>query len=434
MSKNITRRSFAKASAAAAALGLSAAPSVRAAGANDRVRLGLIGTANRGGQLLSAIMPHKDAEVVALCDVWKTALDAMAKRLDGRPALYGDFRRLIERKDLDAVVIATPDHWHAIQTIAACGAGKDVYVEKPLSMTIHEGRRMVEAARRTKRVVQVGTHRRSGRTFAEAAELVRSGRIGKVTVCRAYHRSNMTPSGIGREGPAAPPSDLDWEMWLGPRPLRPFQKNIAPYKFRWWDLYSSQTANNGVHYMDLIRWLTGDLAPSAVCSLGGKYAVDDDRTIPDTQEITFAFPAGRLVVFGLYETCGNQTMARGGLVELRGTKGTLFAGDNGYEAVPEHGGQFQNQAARMEPIKQAGRDGDLTTQHMRNFLDCIKSRAKPNADVEEGHRSTTMAHLANMSQAFGERLNWDAQREQVTNHPKANELLSYEYRKPWTLE
>jgi len=434
MEHTITRRTFTKASAAAT-LGLSAVASGRALGANDRVRLGVIGTANRGGQLISSFLPHKDMEIVALCDVCKSTVDGAAARLGGKPDTYHDFRKMIDRKDIDAVVIATPDHWHAIQTITACDAGKDVYVEKPLSITIHEGRRMVEAARRNKRVVQVGTHRRSGKTYAEMAELVRGGGIGQVTVCRAYHRSNMTPNGIGHEKPSEPPADLDWDLWLGPRPMRPFQANIAPYKFRWWTLYSSQTANNGVHFLDLIRWMTGDVAPSALCALGGKYAVDDDRTIPDTLEVTYEFPAGRLVIFGMYETCGNQTMARGGYIELRGTKGTLFANDRGYEIVPESGGQFQDRRPRMEPVKVAADSGNLsiTAQHARNFLDCIKSRAKPNADVEEGHRSTTMSLLAKISHAFGERLNWNGQTEQITNHPEANSLLHYEYRKPWTL-
>ena len=430
--KKITRRTFTKASAAAT-LGLTAVQATRALGANDRVRLGVIGTANRGGQLMSAFMKHDDMEIVALCDVCRSTLEKANARLDGKAATYGDFRKLIDRDDLDAVLIATPDHWHAIQTITACDAGKDVYVEKPLSITIHEGRRMVEAARRNNRIVQVGTHRRSGNLYMQAAELIRSGGLGKVTVSRAYHRSNMTPNGIGREKPSDPPADLDWDLWLGPRAERPFQKNLAPYKFRWWTSYSSQTANNGVHFLDLIRWLNGDLAPSSICAIGGRYAVDDDRTIPDTLEVTYEFPAGRIVVFGMYETCGNQTMARGGYIEMRGTKGSLFANDNGFEVVPERGGQFQDSSDRMEPMKVPSTDGNLTAQHARNFLDCIKSREKPTADVEEGHRSTTMSLLAKISHATRLRLEWDAGGEQITNSEEANSMLHYEYRQPWKL-
>ena len=239
--------------------------------------------------------------------------------------------------------------------------------------------------------------------------------------------------GIGREKPSDPPADLDWDLWLGPRAERPFQKNLAPYKFRWWTSYSSQTANNGVHFLDLIRWLNGDLAPSSVCAIGGRYAVDDDRTIPDTLEVTYEFPAGRIVVFGMYETCGNQTMARGGYIEMRGTKGSLFANDNGFEVVPERGGQFQDSSDRMEPMKVPSTDGNLTAQHARNFLDCIKSREKPTADVEEGHRSTTMSLLAKISHATRLRLEWDAGGEQITNSEEANSMLHYEYRQPWKL-
>jgi predicted dehydrogenase len=434
MAEKITRRTFTKAGAAAT-FGLTAVQHARAQGANERIRLGFIGVANRGGQLISAFSKHNDCEIAALCDVDKATLAKAARRLEGKPAACLDFRELIGRKDLDGVVIATPDHWHAIQTVEACNAGKDVYVEKPLSITIYEGRRMVEAARRNRRVVQVGMQRRSGKIYAKARDLVGSSGIGKVTVCRAYHRSNMTPEGIGHAPPADPPPDLNWDMWLGPRPFQPYQATIAPYKFRWWRLFSSQTANNGVHYIDTIRWLNDDLGPTSICAMGGRYAVDDDRTIPDTLEATFEFPAGRLVILGVYETCGNQTMALGGAIELRGAKGTLFVTDNGFEVLPERGGQFQSDVRqeRMAAIKVQGSDGDLTVQHTRNFLDCIKSRAKPNADVEDGQRSTTMALLANISWLTRIRLEWDPEKEQITNSGQANSMLHYEYRKPWTL-
>jgi predicted dehydrogenase len=435
MSGEITRRTFTKAGAAAT-LGLAALQAARAAGANNRIRLGFIGVANRGGQLISAFLPHKDMEIVALCDVSKSTLEGAAKRLGGRAAAYGDFRRLIERKDVDAVVIATPDHWHAIQTITACDAGKDVYVEKPLSITIHEGRRMVVAARRNKRVVQVGTHMRSIALYDKLAALVASGKIGKVTVSRTFRLSNMYPAGIGRSRPGPPPADLDWDMWLGPRPARPYQDNITPYKFRWWQLYSSQVANWGVHFIDLIRWMTGELAPASVCAMGGRFAVDDDRTIPDTMQATFEFASGRLAVFAQYEACGNPALPRPGDVELRGTQGTVYVqylGGRRFEIVPERGGQFQDRRPRMEPVREEGSGRDPTVLHARNFLDCIKSRQRPRADVEIGHRSTTFSLLANISLATRSRLVWDAENERFTNSDAANGLLHYEYRKPWTL-
>ena len=183
---------------------------------NDRIQLGFIGVGNRGGQLLDAFLTHSDAQVTAICDVYQPYLERATEKIGTRVETYGDFRQLIASPHVDAVVIATPDHWHAIQCIDACNAGKDVYVEKPLSITIHEGRKMVEAARRNDRVVQVGTHRRSSPLYARLAKIVRGGEIGHVTVSRSYRLSNMWPSGIGRASPSTPPQDLDWEMWLGP--------------------------------------------------------------------------------------------------------------------------------------------------------------------------------------------------------------------------
>ena len=223
-------------------------------------------------------------------------------------------------------------------------------------------------------------------------------------------------------------------MWLGPRPSRPFRQTIAPYKFRWWKEYCCQISNNGVHSLDMIRWLMDGLAPTSICCMGGKYAVDDDRTIPDTAQTIFEFPGGWLALFGMYEANGNPTMARGGFVELRGTQGTLYASDQTIEIVPERGGQFQDPSPRMEPIKLEGQDGDLTEQHARNFLDCMRSRQKPNADIEEGHRSTTMSLLSKISLAVRQRIEWDPEKEQITNSAEANDMLHYEYRKPWSLD
>jgi predicted dehydrogenase len=440
----ITRRTFAKAGATAAAFTLTAAQTQRVLGANERIRVGFIGVANRGRQVLNAFMDHADMEVAALCDVAQSTLEATAQRAGGKADLYGDFRKVLDRKDIDAVVIATPDHWHAIQTIWACHAGKDVYVEKPLSITIHEGSKMVEAARRTKRVVQVGIHRRSSKLYAQAADLVRANKLGKVTVSRCYHLSNMYPGGIGKAPPSEPPKDLNWDLWLGPRPSRPFQATIAPYKFRWWDPFSSQVANNGVHFIDLIRWMTGDEAPASVCAMGGRFAVDDDRTIPDTMQVTFQCPSGHLLLFGQYEANGNAALPQPGYCELRGTQGTAYLKDDLINIIPERGGQFQDRKPRMEPMQLTASGGSLkttgnknlslTSQHARNFLDCIKSRDLPVGDVEIGHRSTSFSLLANISLATGIRLEWDAKQERITNNQEANQLLHYEYRSPWTLE
>ena len=405
-------------------------------GENDKIRIGVIGTANRGGQLMTAFLKHDDMEIVALCDARKSHMEKANKRLDGKATLYDDYRKMLDDKDIDAVVIATPDHWHAIQTIAACNAGKDVYCEKPVSATIYEGRKMIEAARRNKSIVTVGLHRRSSKHYAELAEMVKAGKIGKVTAMRCYHRSNMFPKGIGKAPVSEPPADVNWDMWLGPRPERPYQATVEPYKFRWWKLYSSQIANNGVHFIDLIRWITGDESPSAVCAMGGNFAVEDDRTIPDTLHANFEMPTKRLMTVGIYEANGNRTLPYPGYFEIRGTDGTLYADDRFYEIVPERGGQFQDRKPRMEAEKEKakGDNWSLTAQHARNFLDCIRSRKTPPGDIEVGHKSTLFSLLANISLTVGERLEWDAEKERFTNSDKANALLHYEYRKPWKLE
>jgi len=429
----LTRRAFSQIGVAAVAW--SALSHSRVWGANERIRLGFIGVGNRGGQLLDAFLVHKDMEVAVLCDVFEPYLERAQTKLPAKVPQEIDFRKVFDRNDIDAVVIATPDHWHAIQTIWACKAGKDVYVEKPLSITVVEGRKMVEAARKYNRVVQVGTHRRSSKLYAQLHELIQSGKIGKVTVSRAYRLSNMFPGGIGKAQPSDPPAGLHWDLWLGPRPERPFQETIAPYKFRWWDLYSSQMANWGVHYLDAIRWLTDELAPSSVCAMGGRFAVDDDRTIPDTMEAVFQFASGRLAIFGQYEASSVPALAQGEL-ELRGTLGAAYIGGRKFEVLPERGGQFQDPSPRLEPITVEVPTGenDMTVDHARNFLDCIKSRALPNADVEIGHRSTTCSLIANISYAVGARLDWDADKERFTNNEAANSFLHYEYRKPWTLD
>ncbi|MHC4627031.1 MAG: Gfo/Idh/MocA family protein [Planctomycetota bacterium] len=457
--KETTRRNFLKdstTSAAAVALGLNlaGAPAIRRArGANERIRVGFIGIGNRGTQLLTRFMKQDDVEVAALCDVYEPYLmrdyskvdkrlrDALGGRVprmtenlgDSVPR-YKDFRRVLDRKDIDAVVIATPDHWHAVQTIMACQAGKDIYVEKPLSITVHEGRKMVEAAARYNRVVQVGLHRRSSKAYMQIAEHIAAGRIGKVTVGRAYRVSNMHPAGIGRLPDTAPPKGLDWDMWLGPRPKRAYKDNIVLYKFRWWQSYSSQAANWGVHYCDAMRWAIAEQAPISISAHGGRFAVDDDRTIPDTMQVTFEMPSGALLVFGQYEASGGPALVDGE-VELRGTLGNLYCGAEGaaYKIVPSRGGQFQESDPRIEPFEGRKVDGDLTVQHIRNFCDCVKSRKQTNCDMETGHRSTTFALLANISLATKSRLDWDPKTERVVNNKRANKLLHYRYRKPWTL-
>lgn len=290
---------------------------------------------------------------------------------------------------------------------------------------------MVEAAKRAGRVVQVGLNRRGSSIYQEAARLVGGGTIGKVTLARALYSTCMYPNGIGNAQPGNPPAGMDWDMWLGPRAFRPFQYTMAPYKFRWWQDYSSQMGNWGVHYMDAIRWLMNERAPVSISAHGGKYLLTDDRTIPDTMEVTFEFSSGALVIFGVYEASGGPTLPEGE-VELRGAKGNLYINDRGYHVLPAKPGQFQEGQPVIQDQKKVLPSPENPTVNMvRNFLDCMKSRQKGWCDLEEGHRSTTLAHLANIALATQTRLTWDPQKETFTNSPEANRLLDYEYRKPW---
>jgi predicted dehydrogenase len=227
-------------------------------------------------------------------------------------------------------------------------------------------------------------------------------------------------------------------MWLGPRPSRPFQATIAPFKFRWWDLYATRFADNGVHFLDILRWLTGDEpGPTLVAALGGRFAIDDDRSVPDVMEGMFQFASGRMLVFAQYETSGHRALPRQAFAEFRGTQGALYASDASYEVLPEHGGRYQgDREPRAEPVREDFGEGyaQQVRDHVRDFLDCMRTRARPRADVEIGHRSTSMALLANIALATQSTLHWDPEREQVKNNPEANHLLHYEYRKPWKLE
>lgn len=460
-----TRRQFLKDSAlttTGVALGLHSLGARFVLGANDRIRMGFIGVGNRGWKLLRSFMSHDNVDIIALCDVYEPYLARDKSKVDkrlikdlggkippmgenkmfkGKVARIKDFRELLDRKDIDAVCIATPDHWHAVQTIMACEAGKDVYVEKPLSMTIHEGRRMVEVAKKTNRVVQVGINRRGSPVYQEAVKLVQGGAIGKVSVASAYRVSNMYPDGIGNAMPEEPPKGFDWDMWLGPRAYRPYQYNIAPYKFRWWKSYSSQNGNWGVHYIDAMRWLIDEEAPIATTAHSTKAILKDDRTIPDTSQITYEFASGAIMVFGMYEASGGKVI-NGGEIELRGTKGNLIIDEDGYKIIPTTGGQFQDRGTLKEPVTKKRQEPEDNMRNMptegavnliSNFLDCVKSRKKPLCDLETGHRSNSFSLLANIAEDVGTRIEWDPKKEKITNLPFANKLLHYEYRKPWKL-
>jgi len=447
MSK-LTRRQFTTASA------FTALSYSRILGANDRVRLGYIGVGNRGDQLLDAFLEHADQETVAVCDLRDDYMDfavaKAARRSNARPRKYKDYRKLLEQPDIDAVVIATPDHWHALMFIHACRAGKDVYIEKPLSLTVVEGRRMVQVAEETKRVVQVGIHRRSCKFLQEAAEYVRSGGLGHVVIARGCHYRNEWPHGIGNPPDTNPPNEWEWDQWLGPAPWVPYNRNRTYYNFRWFYHYSGgQVTNFGVHYVDMLRWCMGVESPISVTAIGGKYAVQDNREIPDTLEVLWEYPGPSLMIFSQSNCNMAPTNAQNSEMEIRGTKGTMYIHSRRWEVVPElisdrplfprspidREGERANQGIRRPMIEPRSAEGSQDTAfHARNFLDCIKTRQKCNCDVLTGHISTTATLIANIALKTRSHLLWDPVAERFTNNEEANKYLHYEYRKPYTLD
>jgi predicted dehydrogenase len=449
MSQPINRRTFHKKAAVMGALAALPSSRLMALHSNDRVRLGVIGLGNRGDQLLDAFLVHKDCEIAALCDVYEPYLDAAQKKVGGQATLYHDFRKLIDQKDLNAVVIATPDHWHALQFVAACRAGKDVYVEKPLSLTIAEGQKMAAVAHETSRITQVGLHRRSSSFIQEAVRQIRAGAIGKVTVAKCYHLRNESPQGIGKPSDCDPPASLDWDLWLGPARKVPFNPNRCLYKFRWfWDYSGGQLTNFGAHYLDVIQWALGQDAPQAVFAAGGKYAVADNREIPDTMEVIWEYPDA-LVILSQFNASQSPGNIKGCELEFRGTKGTMLINEgSGFEIIPEsmrtrelpalsplfrkeNGQQSQATRKAREPLVVRGRAE--TADHTRNFLDCVKSRKPTNCPVDVGHRSTSATLVAKIALRLGRHLTWDGKMEKFPHDEEANRMLAYDYRAPWRL-
>lgn len=424
--------------------------------ASDRLGVAVIGCGGMGRMDLTDFHHQPDARIVAVCDVFRPAAEKAREIAGGQAEVYSDFRRVLERKDVDAVVVATPDHWHPLITVQACDAGKDVYVEKPISHSVREGRLMVEAARRNQRIVQVGIQQRSGSHFQRAAKAVQDGRIGKVHFAQCWNHGFSTDSkGMGFPPDAETPSDLDWDMWLGPAPKRPYNPSRRNFRV-FWDYAGGELTNWCVHLIDIVHWATGLDSPVTVTSSGGKWYFQDCRECPDTQEVLWEYPENLLIrystlahnSYGPNGHPGNKPFGSYGIM-LQGTKGTLFVDRAGYEITPQ-------MASHSEKVSQGFRDayddlqgvgiwfdslgtaerGTTSVQHaphVRNFLDCVKSRQRPAGDIEIGHRSTATCLLGNIALRTGMKLKWDAQQERFTNSEEANRMLTREYRAPWKL-
>ena len=435
------RRAFLATSAAtfvATAASLSARNWAAAADSpSEKLRVAVMGLRNRGRDHVARFSECADVELVAVCDPDESTVAPALKRLNERqtkpPRYEADVRRLLEDRTLDALVIAAPDHWHALATVWACQAGKHVYVEKPVSHNLIEGRRMVEAARKHQRVVQVGTQRRSATWLASAAKYVRDGKLGKIAFARAWITGGR--QGIGKLADAPTPSGVNYDLWLGPAPNRPFNPNRFHYNWHWfWDYGTGELGNNGIHALDVVRAILDVDAPQSVTSGGGTYANQDDRQTPDTQIAMFDF-GGTCVTWEhrMYSKSGLYGRPWGAV--FYGEAGNLIFDDGGWTVEPPTDGaaaEAKTESASGEKL--AGeKASECEAAHVRNFLDCIKSGAAPNADIAIGHSSTRLCHLGNIAFRTGHRLQFDAASETIADDPAANELLGREYRAPFVL-
>ena len=432
--KPISRRSFIKnaaTGAGAAAAVLVGTSKTTWAGANDRVRVAVIGINGRGRSHLGAYTEMDNVDVVTLCDVDSRLFNARAKEFFTRagkpePKMEQDIRKVLEDKDVDAISIATPNHWHSLATVWACQAGKDVYVEKPLGHNIAEGRAIVAAAEAGKRIVQIGLQQRSGPHFIEAVRRIRAGELGKVSCVHAWNAWSTTGMGGDLGNPpdeARAPEGIDYDRWLGPAPLRPFNPRRLHFSFYfWWDYAGGMVSDWGVHLFDIVLWALGSDILS-VAATGGRHVFKDCRETPDTVDAVFECP-DYIMAYSMRHGSGfpyHGAMDHG--IMFFGTKAMLRIDRASFEIFPE---------GAREPaltVKDQGQD----QHHKLDFLAAVRSRKKPAADALCGHLAAIPGHLANISLRVGRKLVWDPKTETIAGDREASALLAREYRAPYTL-
>ena len=419
--KTITRRDFVK-SSIAGGLAL-AAPFSRVRGANDDLRVAVAGIRGRGWGLVGGFHDAAGVRVVALCDVDEKVLDGRVKRFKDRNEkvdAYIDCRKMLEDKSIDIVAIATPDHWHVPLAARAVVAGKDVYVEKPISHTISEGRLLVNLARKHGSIVQHGTQSRSAKGLMDAIEYMKSGELGKIRMAKAINSQRRGE--IGRQPDTETPPNVHYDLWLGPAPKRPFNVNRFHYRWHWWWGYGTgDIGNDGIHQIDIARWGLGVELPRAVSCSGGQLWYDDDHETPDTQIATFEYDDVYLVyemrLWTPYPHEGHEN-------------GNIFYGDNGKVSIGREGWQVTFKDGKKGPGGDRGDDS-----HIENCIKAVRSRkiSDLNADVEVGHHSAALCHMANVAMRVGRRLKFDSKREQFIDDAEANTYLTKHYRKGYEL-
>jgi predicted dehydrogenase len=463
---------------------LTAASYNRVLGANDRTGIGFIGFGLIGKQHIANFKKSfPDVDRVAMCDVYKPRLEEGLKYLESPNAKgYSDFRKMYENKDIDGVVVATPDHWHAMLTIMACAAGKDVYVEKPLTVFIDEGKWMLQARDKYKRVVVVGTQRNNNPGHLEAKKIVESGVLGQIQMVKLGGSGRNIWPGFGKTPVENPPADFDYDMWLGPAPKRPYQNHRGLYHFRWfWDYSGGQLTNLGAHSVAAFLLVMGVKGPKRVVSFGGRYALEDGGETPDRQECLYDFP-GFMMTMGIREANAYRDSTGSAVM---GTKGNLLLGSNQVQSemhgdpvnqIPRFlnhpiGGPVYNNTPSVPWIPgaalPAGRGGQadagrgaaagaargatgggaargggaaggesmedqMFNANKRDWINCIKSRQQPFCNLELGHRTAVICNLGNMSLRLGGRaIQWDPEKEVVIGDKEAAAMCTKQYRAPW---
>ncbi len=432
MPASANRREFLQAaSAGALAATTLSATAVRAANAaNDKLVVGLIGCGGRGTHDANLFKNTPNVEVAYACDVDASRRENIAKNL-GLPLsrIYTDMRKILDDKSVDIALVTTPDHWHSPASILACDAGKHVYVEKPISHNIREGRLLVEAAARNKRQVQHGTQSRSTSMMIEAVKLLREGIIGTVLVSKCWNIQKR--NSIGRGEDTAPPAGFDYDNWVGPATMIPYRTNRVHNRWTMWRHFGvGEIGNDGVHDIDYCRWGLGvETHPSKISSEGGKFFFDDDQEFPDTQQVTYEYPGDgkpgnrRLFIYEqrLWSTNYPHNVDSG--AEFYGTSGQMFLSRRG--KIEVIGGDNKAIATKVAPKQQDD------AAHVQNLCDAIREGAKLNADALTGHLTTTLCHLGNISTRLGRSLNFDPKDEQIVGDDEANSLVHREYREHW---
>ncbi len=446
--KDLNRRDFIKSTAGAAA----AATSSNALGfniksdkdsPNDTIRVAVVGINGQGNTHIRQYARMTNVEVAALCDVDQSVLDKRCQEIEKaggkKPQTFVDLRKLLEDKSIDAVSIATPNHWHSLMGIWACQAGKDVYLEKPCSHTYWEGKQLVAAARKYNRIVQHGTNSRSTVALREAMQKLQEGVIGEVYMSRGlcYKWRNT----IGKKPDGAVPQGVDYDLWLGPAPKRPFNPNRFHYNWHWnWDYGNGDIGNQGIHEMDICRWGLGVKLPTKVHSMGGHFMFEDDQNTPNTQIATLEFnKTGKkvIIVFEVRHWMTNNEAGIGqqrddkGLVNDSNCIGNIFYGSEGYMAIEGYN-SYQTFLGRKQEPGPSRREGG---SNWENFIKAMRSRKREelNADIEEGHLSSALVHLANISYRLGRSFDFDAVKDQVIKDQEANAMLRRKYRDPFVV-